>query len=306
MTQKNNSAWKANFSVQLFKPEMAGTMGCSQVTFNKCSKNQIVYGTSDEGELFSFDWGNKQPDEAGRVNILTGLHSSERNGRPTVAIDSSPFYDDLILTVHDCHFCIWKTECEEPVFVSPFIITLSEKTNISCGFFSPSRQGVIYIGRADGNIDVWDFMDQSNSPTQQHFVVASGISSMEINTHEKENDSLAVGDSEGCLHLLKLPLNLRRQSPGEQEIIANFFVKEMERVLYFKDRFFQREQTRLAEEQLLKDQEDDDFKFMRRDDSENKKTKEQIIEDNYQQFVKEFYGLDKNNSSQQSGEQSND
>ena len=242
-------------------------MGCGHVAFSKTANSHLIYGSTDEGEVYTLDWSVKTADEGGKPNILTSFKTSEKNGRPTVAVDTSPFYDDLLLTIHDSHFCIWKTECQEPVFVSPFISPKSEKTFITCGFFSPSRQGVVYIGRADGTIDIWDFMDQSNSPTQEHFVVAIGISSMEINTNEKENDSLAVGDMDGCLHLLKLPINLRKKIPGEQEAIQNFFNKEMQRVIYFKDRFKEREDIRAREEALIqRKREEEEFKTVRRDD----------------------------------------
>lgn len=38
---------------------------------------------------------------------------SERNHRPVLALERSPFFDDLILTVHDFHFAIWKTSLGE-------------------------------------------------------------------------------------------------------------------------------------------------------------------------------------------------
>ena len=36
------------------------------------------------------------------------LWQNERNFRPTVALDLSPFFDDIILTFYDFHFAIWK------------------------------------------------------------------------------------------------------------------------------------------------------------------------------------------------------
>ena len=254
--------------MQLFRPETNGqVMGCSQIAFNKVESTYIIYGTSDEGELFAIDWDKKGSDEPGvKQDIFLKYFTSERNCRPTVSVDTSPFYQDLLLTIHDCHFCIWKLECEEPVFISPFITSGAERTYITCGFFSPSRPGVVLIGRADGYIDVWDFMDQSNAPTQSHFVVAAGISSMQVNPIEKENDNLAVGDVDGCLHLLRLPQNLRRRTPNELENIRSFFEKEMERVNYFNQRFEYREELRAADESAKRTGEDEEFMIYRRAD----------------------------------------
>lgn len=247
-------------------------MGLSQVVFSKTGKTHMLYATSDEGEFFTIDWSLKTLDDAGKPQIILNLNTAERNCRPTVSVDSSPFYDDLILTIHDCHFCIWKLQCPDPVFISPYLTLVGEKTYITCGFWSPSRQGVVYIGRSDGTIDIWDFMDQSNVPTQQHPVAACAITSMEICALEKENDNLAVGDVDGCLHLLKLPLNLRRKMAGEQEAVASFFNKEMERVLYFKERFSYRDDVRIREEELLKTREEDDDRIIRREDVDSELT----------------------------------
>lgn len=254
--------------MQLFRPETNGTMlGCSQIAFNKVDNSHIIYGTSDEGELFSIDWDKKGQEEGGiKQDIFVEYYTAERTCRPTISMDTSPFYRDLILTIHDCHFCIWKLECKEPVFVSPFITSASERCYMTCGFFSPSRPGVVFIGRADGYLDIWDFMDQSNSPTQSHFVVAAGISAIEVNPNEKENDNLAVGDADGCLHLLKLPQNLRRRTPNELDTIKNFFENEMHRVLYFEERFEHRDQIRLAEEAANRNKDDEEFMIIRRTD----------------------------------------
>jgi dynein intermediate chain 3, axonemal len=229
---KKNASWKGSFSIQLLRPDNTGMMGLSQIVFSKTGKTHMLYATSDEGDFFTVDCSLKTLDDAGKPQIILNLNSAERNTRPTVAVDSSPFYDDLLLTVHDCHFCIWKLQCPDPVFISPYLTLVGEKTYITCGFWSPSRQGVIYIGRSDGTIDIWDFMDHVD----------------------------------GCLHLLKLPLNLRRKMIGEQEAVASFFSKEMERVLYFKERFNYREDTRLREEELLKTREEDDDRVVRRED----------------------------------------
>jgi hypothetical protein len=67
------------------------------------------------------------------------------------------------LTVHNFHFAIWKTDLEsyeKPIFVS----AMTYGAHNTCGAFSPTRPGVIFITKTNG-IDVWDFLDQSNKPS---------------------------------------------------------------------------------------------------------------------------------------------
>ena len=88
-----------------------------------------------------------------------------------IALQRSPFFNDLIMTIHDFHFCIWKLgekPKNKPIFHSQF----TKDSHITCGSFSYSRPGiikkdlifigVIFIGKNDGVIDIWDFIDQSH------------------------------------------------------------------------------------------------------------------------------------------------
>jgi len=36
------------------------------------------------------------------------MWSNERNLRPPLSLDISPFFEDIIMTVNDFHFTIWK------------------------------------------------------------------------------------------------------------------------------------------------------------------------------------------------------
>lgn len=62
-----------------------------------------------------------QGEENRPAEFVQKIYESERNSRPVLALERSPFYDDLLLTVHDYHFAIWKislTGREEPIFRS--------------------------------------------------------------------------------------------------------------------------------------------------------------------------------------------
>lgn len=90
-------------------------------------------------------------------------YDSEKENRPALALERSPFYPNLLLTVHNFHFAIWKIDLdgyEKPIFIS----APTYGAHNTCGAFSPSRPGVIFIMKTNG-IDVWDFLDQSNKPS---------------------------------------------------------------------------------------------------------------------------------------------
>jgi len=75
-------------------------------------------GTSDEGELFVADWTVHPSEESSRNDKVIRLWQNERSYRPTVSLDLSPFYEDIVLTVHDFNFCIWRHDVDVPIFDS--------------------------------------------------------------------------------------------------------------------------------------------------------------------------------------------
>jgi len=142
---------------------------------------------------------------------------------------------------------------------------------------------------ADGNLEIWDFIDQSNAPTFVHLVVAVGIHSMKINPHKP--NLLAVGDRDGYLHMLDLGKNLTRKVNNEEQLINDFFTREKDRVNYFKDRgeIRQEQHRKKLEEAEQNADGGDGFKAVggKRDD-DKAKTDEEILEEAYREFLKEF------------------
>lgn len=180
-------------------------MGCSGIKFRKNQKNTTIVGTSDQGEVFVLDWTIKPGEEGKNDNILQ-YWDKERSYRPVVALDVSPFYEDIILTVHDYNFSIWKHDLEVPFFQS---LLIAKTAFLTCGCWSRTRPGVIFIGRSDGNLDIWDFLDQSHKCTIQYQVAAVGLYS--IRFHPYTFNLIAVGDDDGVLHILELSFTLSRQ-----------------------------------------------------------------------------------------------
>ena len=66
----------------------------------------------------------------------------------------------LYLTVGDWTLNLRKEGVSAPLFASPFCPVL-----YTCGAFSPSRPAVIFVGRSDGFIDIWDLLDRTHEPS---------------------------------------------------------------------------------------------------------------------------------------------
>lgn len=226
----------------MFRPDGGGSMTVSglktknnliQAKMFPMEQRTLIYGASDDSEVFVADWNAKPNEESGRVDIVNKVFSSEKTGRPCIGFDiyhenvKGDTPRDFILTINDFNFCIWRTDCDFPIFKSPYL----DRTNNTCGCFSPTKPGIIFIGRQDGDIDIWDFLDQSYHPTQSWKGPAKGIASIQI-----DNEYLAVGDRDGGLTLLKLPNNMWKPKGNEQDIMHEIWMREYERVLYVQKR----------------------------------------------------------------------
>jgi hypothetical protein len=64
--------------------------------------------------------GNNEEGASKFAEYVKLTYDTERNYRPVLALERSTFYEDLLLTVHDSHFCIWKTsiDFDHPIFKS--------------------------------------------------------------------------------------------------------------------------------------------------------------------------------------------
>lgn len=159
--------WKPFMKLDIFKQDGSGELGLSRILLQKDQDKPEFWAASDEGDLVLIDWsirpqqtGDDQPKFA---EYVRKTYDSEKENRPALALERSPFFPNLLLTVHNFHFAIWKVDLdgyEKPIFVS----APTYGAHNTCGAFSPTRPGVIFIMKTNG-IDVWDFLDQSNKPS---------------------------------------------------------------------------------------------------------------------------------------------
>lgn len=265
--------WKPFQQINLFRQDGSGELGLSRVLFHPRQQATTFWAASDEGDLLMIDWsvkptGNANEEGAKFAEYVKLTYDSDRNYRPVLALERSPFFEDLILTVHDFHFCIWKTsiDFDHPIFRSANTFG----SHNTCGAFSPTRPGVIFITKTDG-IDVWDFVDQSNKPSLTLNFATSAITFFKFQyyfKHEDRKQYMAYGDEQdGTLFLYEVPNNLKSPSDNEKEVIEDFWEREIKKCNYVKERRVVRkeefqeqqkvEEIRRAQEEAQKEQQDD-------------------------------------------------
>lgn len=202
-----------------------------------------------------------------------------RTYRPSIKLERSPFYPELLLNITDYHFTIYQQNSDKPLFRSSY----TSESLITCGSFSPSRPGVLLIGRSDGKIDIWDFIDQSNKPSLSvDLQIQTFLSALEYQVRDKEkmkSDQLvAVGDGQGVVRIFTVAKNLRvdvlsGQQVGQTEetVMRDFWKRQKNR----------QEFSKMRNDIRKKQKQDEEIERMNREEEDQRKeqieTKNEVI-----------------------------
>lgn len=200
------------YSITLAKVESPGELGLKRFCFEKQKEDSVgggqifssrFYCGTEEGEFVYADW---RPHAAAAKSTAGDARTSSSGGggahrdgddgddgveyvqwlcrdhfRPTVGLCASPFFPSIFLTASEATFHLWNvsqhkaSEANGPIFMSPLSLA-----TITCVAFSPTRAGVIYVGKSDGMLEVWDFMDQSHRSSLSVGVTACALTSIEF------------------------------------------------------------------------------------------------------------------------------
>ena len=251
--------WKALNCIQVFKNDTK-ILYANNMVLCPQSHSSKLYFTNEDGGLSELDYDIERNfnKDINKLEIIKKTWQPFDESNP-INMDISYFIKGLVLVVNETNFCLYSEEYKHPVFVSSF----STSAKFTCGRFSIKRPSVLYIGRNDGALDIWDFCDQSSQPSQQHLVSAVGIGFIQLNPHN--HDLIAVGDDDSCIKLLSLPQNLYKKLNNEESIMLEFIQKEACRDRYYETKFhkieekIEREQTMEQERDRKNIDSDDDL-----------------------------------------------
>jgi len=89
--------------------------------------------------------------------------------------------------------------------------------------WSPSRFGVFFVGKANGYLDIWDYMLTQDKPSWSQKVLDHGISTITTDTTGR---TLAIGDECGTTAILRLSNSLTVAGLTEKADVQQMFERE--------------------------------------------------------------------------------
>ena len=229
--------------IEVNKVDSIGRVCGTNLQFDITPETKLFYLSTDEGQVYCVDMSIKNTTDNPTANVVQ--HYYNRYFRPILYFQVSPFFNDIFLTVHDFHFCLWTKNRNKPIFISPNL----KKSSYTCGCFSPSRPAVLYLCRSNGKIDIWDFLDESHKPSVKDSFIKDTITSFDIfryikpvdenaeNQTKTYNEFMCVGDISGQMTLLEVPKLFSEMAQDENNIMQNFFDNEIKRQEYMDMRY---------------------------------------------------------------------
>lgn len=201
--------------------------------------DSMIYVGTDEGQVYAIDWKEKNSSENLTNNIKKCYNTCYY--RPIISLEFSSFFPNIFLIVMDFNFSIWNTSYKKPILESP---NLKSFYYVS-GKFSKSRPGVFFLARCNGQIDIWDLLDESHKPSVKETFLKECITFLDIIYYrpivdDKPQDTqefLCVGDQAGTLTLMMVPKLFNEKIPDEEIIVKKFFENELERQQYMEQRY---------------------------------------------------------------------
>ncbi|ANQ07015.1 Uncharacterized protein PCOAH_00013350 [Plasmodium coatneyi] len=163
-------SFKPLFKINSTRPNTEYSLGFTYFHFMELNCNvSSFFAFSEEGEYVVGNiYGCMQKEK--NYSIINKINDDYKSFKTLICVKRNNIIKYLILTLTDTNFSLWKENEEHPIYVSP-------KSNeiYSCCEFSQTKISVIFVGKINGHIEIWNLMEQKN-----HCMYSLSISSYSL------------------------------------------------------------------------------------------------------------------------------
>jgi dynein intermediate chain 2 len=140
---------------------------------------------------------------------------------PVYSLERNPFFPKYFMSIGDWAARVWMEDLKTPIMTSRY-----HASYLTGGTWSPTRPGVFFAIKMDGELDVWDYYYKQNDPTLSVKVTDQPLTSFNI---QDTGRLVTVGASDGSATLLELCEGLATMQPNEKQSISQMFDRETKR-----------------------------------------------------------------------------
>ncbi|XP_040216499.1 dynein intermediate chain 3, axonemal isoform X2 [Rana temporaria] len=215
--------------------------------------NTNYFAATEDGELVYTDWKMVKDGETGKFISSKPTQTRAAHDGLVHTVQRSPFFKDVVLSVGGWNFSIWK----EGVTGGPILQSCCSGKRYTAAHWSLSRSGVFFIGKEDGNVEIWDLLEKTHEPSQTQNISTASITYIKPWIVSAKQHFLALADDSGTLHVLEIPWTLHHPSANENTGIQHYFEREVKHLEYYEQRkaFRSSERRSLEKNELSKENE---------------------------------------------------
>eukprot|EP00056_Hartaetosiga_gracilis_P004200 m.72507 g.72507 ORF g.72507 m.72507 type:complete len:579 (+) comp11741_c0_seq1:115-1851(+) len=190
-------------------------LGGVSLDFESTMPTRYMIGT-EQGVIINGNKKAKTPQE--KLQQTFDAHHG-----PVYALKRNPFFPKFFLSVGD-----WTSRvfCED-IRESSIMSSKNYPCYLTGCAWSASRPAVAFTSRADGCVDVWDYLFKQMEPVLS--VQVSNTSSVTSVACEDSGRLLACGCSDGSISLLEMNNTLSQPIQNEKPLMAALFERELSR-----------------------------------------------------------------------------
>ncbi|XP_071292466.1 dynein axonemal intermediate chain 3 isoform X1 [Agelaius tricolor] len=188
---------------------------------------------NEDGEVVYSEW--KKKIDTNTAKPVSQKHSQKYSLHTETinTLQKSPFFKDIFLSIGGQKFAIWK----EGVTNGPILQSSCSAGRYTAGQWSLTRPGVFFIGRDNGNIDIWDLLKKTHEPSHFQNISKSIITFISPSSASAEQHFLAVSDNLGVLHILEICQTLCHPPSNEHAKVLDYFEREVKYLKYCEEEF---------------------------------------------------------------------
>ncbi|XP_073449718.1 dynein axonemal intermediate chain 3 [Aquarana catesbeiana] len=194
--------------------------------------NTNYFAATEDGELVYTDWKMEKDGDTGRFISSKPTQTHAAHDGLVHTVQRSPFLKDIVLSVGGWNFSIWK----EGVTGGPILQSSCSERRYTAAHWSLSRSGVFFIGKEDGNVEIWDLLEKTHEPSQTQNISAASITYIKPWIVSAKQHFLALADDSGTLHVLEIPWTLHHPSSNENTGMQHYFEREVKHLEYYEQR----------------------------------------------------------------------
>ncbi|XP_055683423.1 dynein axonemal intermediate chain 3 [Lutzomyia longipalpis] len=185
------------------------------------------YISTSLGEIYEVKWKGHETDPQAVINRdqgnLTQSFAPIHDG-PVVVLERNPFIPDVILSIGTRVLAIWRLDTPQ----TPIYYRRRPAALVSAKW-SIRRAAVFFITRDDGDIEIWDLLNQTQSPTLVESIGSQIVTTIVQQKLPLMQDVVAIGDFNSNIRILVIPPPLATATPDEVNHLDRLIGSEIDR-----------------------------------------------------------------------------